>query len=51
MDSVAAASASHALHHLFSLPFIMASREPMPRYFFTFTPFCSKYSPAKCKGA
>jgi hypothetical protein len=29
-------------HHLLSLPFIMASREPMPRYFFTFTPFCSK---------
>jgi hypothetical protein len=45
-DSVAA-----ALRHLLSLPFIMASNEPMPRYFFTFTPFCSKYSPAGQAGA
>lgn len=30
------------VRHLLSLPFIMASSEPMPRYFFTLTPFCSK---------
>jgi len=32
--------------HLLSLPFAMASSDPMPRYFFTFTPLTSKYSPA-----
>ena len=40
-DTAMASAALHS-HHLLSLPFIMASREPMPRYFFTFTPFCSK---------
>ena len=32
--------------HLLSLPFAMASSDPMPRYFLTLTPFISKYSPA-----